>query len=186
MDASLVQYVSRAGDFGSKGIKYHGTLKVLKTILGYEYLWNNIRVKGGAYGAMCGFSSLGNGYLSSYRDPNLKSTNEVYENVVDYIKHFDANDRDLTKYIIGTFSSLDKPLSPAGEITRSLDAYLTNIKFKDIQKERDQVLGTTIKTIRNQAKVLEAILDTKAICVIGNEKVLKENKEMFNKLENLL
>ena len=77
--SSQVQYVARCGNFVESGFNYTGALKVLKVIFSYDYLWNNIRVKGGAYGCMSGFSRNGDMYMVSYRDPNLKKTNEIYE-----------------------------------------------------------------------------------------------------------
>ena len=110
--SSKVQYVARAGNFIDRGVEYTGALQILKVILSYDYLWQNIRVKGGAYGCMSGFNRIGEGYLVSYRDPNLEKTNEVYEGVTEYLKNFTVSDRDMTKYIIGTISNLDQPLTP--------------------------------------------------------------------------
>src|SRR5699024_6902578 len=71
--SSKVQYVAMAGNFIDAGAEYHGALQILKVIMGYEYLWQNIRVKGGAYGCMSSFNKLGEGYFVSYRDPHLKN-----------------------------------------------------------------------------------------------------------------
>ena len=109
--AGKVQYVARVGNSSEKGIAYNGVNKVLKTILGYDYLWNEVRVKGGAYGVMCAFTDMGNGYMVSYRDPNLAETNEVFEKVPDYLESFDADERDMMKYIIGTVSEAAKMVS---------------------------------------------------------------------------
>ena len=100
-------------------------------------MWNEVRVKGGAYGVMCAFTDMGNGYMVSYRDPNLAETNEVFEKVPDYLESFDADERDMMKYIIGTVSELDTPLTPRAEGRRSSQAWLTDITFEQIQKERD-------------------------------------------------
>ena len=104
--SSKVQYVARVGNFIDGGADYCGTLQILKVILSYDYLWQNIRVKGGAYGCMCNFNRIGEGYLISYRDPNLEKTMEVYEGVVDYLKDFTVNERDMNKYIIGDRKSV--------------------------------------------------------------------------------
>jgi Zn-dependent M16 (insulinase) family peptidase len=108
-DASQVQYVSRAGNFMDQGYEYNGALRILKVILSYDYLWLNIRVKGGAYGCMSGFSRMGDCYFSSYRDPNLRKTNEIFEKTPEYLENFNVDERDMTKYIIGTISDLDTP-----------------------------------------------------------------------------
>ncbi len=185
--AMQVQYVARAGNFLKAGLEYTGALKVLKTILSYDYLWNNIRVKGGAYGCMCGFSGVdGDAYFTSYRDPNLKETNAIYERAADYVKNFNADERDITKYIIGTFSTLDTPLTPQNKGKRSLSMYLAGISEEELQKERDQVRNVTIEDIRNCHKHITALLEAGNICVIGNESKINENKELFKEIKTLM
>lgn len=182
-----VQYVARAGNYMDKGYEYTGALEVLKVILSYGYLWNNIRVKGGAYGCMCGFSRLnGNSYFASYRDPNLKETNEVYKGIYDYLKSFDADDRDMTKYVIGTISNIDRPLTPRAKGTNSLAAYMTGTTAEDLQKQRDEILGVSNDDIRGLAEVVKAILDSENICVIGNENKIEENKDLFTEVKQLI
>lgn len=185
--AMQVQYVARAGNFMKAGYGYNGALKVLKTILSYDYLWNNVRVKGGAYGCMCGFSGVdGDAYFTSYRDPNLRETNNIYEKAADYVKNFTAEERDITKYIIGTFSTLDAPLTPQSTGKRSLSMYLAGITENDLQKERDEVLNVTIEDIRALHKLIAAIMEAGNICVIGNESKITENKDMFKEIKSLL
>lgn len=184
-DASQVQYVSRTGNFKKAGFAYTGVLRVLKVILGYEYLWMNIRVKGGAYGCMSGFNRNGDSYFSSYRDPNLAETNEVYENIPAYLREFEIEERDMTKYIIGAFSDMDTPLTPSARISRSRIAVLTGITYEQVQRERDEVLAATQEDIRALADLVEAVLSEQALCVIGNEKKLKKNAKLFDHLEAL-
>jgi Zn-dependent M16 (insulinase) family peptidase len=177
--SSKVQYVARTGNFINAGYEYTGALKVLKLILSYDYLWTNIRVKGGAYGCMSGFSLEGNGYVTSYRDPNLRETNDVYEKLYDYVKNFTVDERDMTKYIIGTISNVDTPLNPSAKGVRSLTCYLSGTTMEDIQKDRDQVLTACQDDIRNLADLVKAVMDDNNICVIGNETKIEENKDLF-------
>lgn len=184
--AMQVQYVARTGNFLKAGLKYTGALKVLKTILSYDYLWNNVRVKGGAYGCMCGFSGVdGDAYFTSYRDPNLRETNDIYERAADYVKDFTAEERELTKYIIGTFSTLDTPLTPQMQGKRSLSMYIAGITEEDLQKERDEVRNVTIEEIRGLHTIIRAFLDAGNICVIGNESKITENQDMFKEIKSL-
>ena len=185
LDASQVQYVSRAGNFKKAGYEYTGALRILKVLLSYDYLWINIRVKGGAYGCMSGFTRRGDGYFTSYRDPNLAKTNEVYEGIPEYLKNFNIEEKDMTKYIIGTFSDVDAPLTPAGKTGRSATAYLTGVTYEMIQKERREILNATQQDIRALSGIVEAILKEDALCVIGNEEKLKEEKGLFKELKNL-
>lgn len=185
LTSSQVQYVAAAGNFKKAGLAYTGALRVLKVILSYDYLWIQIRVKGGAYGCMSGFTRTGNGYLASYRDPNLRGTFDVYRGTVDYLKNFAASDRDMLKYIIGTISDMDIPLTPAMAGQRSFTAYMTEVTEELILKEREEVLSCTVADIRKLADYIQAILDENAICVLGNEALLKKEEELFNILEPL-
>lgn len=184
-DASKVQYVTRAGNFKTAGFSYTGALKILKVILSYDYLWQNVRVMGGAYGCSGTFLRNGNAYFASYRDPNLKKTIEVYDGIPDYVAHFSADERDMTKYIIGTVSEMDAPLTPAAKGTRALIARLTGVAQEDLQRERDEVVGATPKDIRGLADLARAVLSQENLCVIGNEEAILSERELFEKTEQL-
>ena len=183
--SAQIQYVARAGDFGKAGLPYTGALRVLRTIMSYDYLWNNVRVKGGAYGCMNNYGRTGSAYMVSYRDPNLEKTNQIFEDSVSYTEHFEASERDMTKYIIGTISSMDTPLNPNAKGSRSMGAWMTGLTEEDVQKERDEVLSCTEKDIRALAPYLKEMLSQNHLCVIGNEEKLEEQKELFDKLESL-
>lgn len=184
--SAQIQYVGRAGNFYTKrNLPYTGALRVLKVIMGYDYLWNNVRVKGGAYGCMCNFGKTGESYFVSYRDPNLKKTMDIYENVGNYLRSFSADERTMTKYIIGAISELDIPMTPVTKGSRSSGAYLSNLDFADVQKERDELLACTQEDIRKLAEYMEAVMEENAICVVGNGQMIEENREMFGKIENL-
>lgn len=183
--SSQVNYVARCGNFREKGFSYTGALKILKVMLSYDYLWLNIRVKGGAYGCMSGFGRSGEGYLVSYRDPNLRETNAVYEGVVDYLRSFQADERDMTKFVIGTISDLDTPLTPSIRGSRGLSAYLSGVTQEMMQQERDQVLSASVEDIRALADLVQAVLDTGAFCVLGNEDRIEGAKDLFGETKNL-
>ncbi len=177
--AGKVQFVARAGNFKKKGIPYQGINKVVRTILGYDYLWNEVRVKGGAYGVMCAFGDDGNGYMVSYRDPNLLETNGVYEGIPEYLSNFQADERDMMKYIIGTVSDLDTPLTPRAQGRRSCNAWLTGITFEEIQKERDDILAANETKVRDAARTVEAVLSDGFICALGSEAKIKQAESLF-------
>ena len=185
MDASQVQYVARAGNYRAHGFEYHGALRILKTILGYDYLWNNVRVKGGAYGCMNGCMRNGDMYFVSYRDPNLGKTNEVYEGIPAYMEQFEADEHEMTKYIIGTISDMDTPMNPFAKGERSMTAYLQGMSFEELQEERDQVIGATDADIRSLKELVASVLMDKNICVVGNEEALQKETGIFKELKNL-
>lgn len=186
IDASQIQYVAKTGDFICEGYEYTGALRLLRIILSYDYLWINVRVKGGAYGCMNTFLRSGESYFVSYRDPNLSDTLDVYDRIPEYIKNFSPDERDMTKYIIGTFSALDTPMNPEAKGSRSLSAYLEGITYEQIQKERIEILNAQPEDIRRLADLVEAVLKKDSICVIGNENMIKESAGLFENVEKLI
>ncbi len=184
-NSSKIQYVCRAGNYRNSQLQYTGALRVLRVIMGYDYLWNNVRVKGGAYGCMSSFGKTGDCYFVSYRDPNLEKTIAIYESAAEYIEKFEADERAMTKFIIGTISDMDIPLNPSAKGSRSLSAYLSNVDFEEIQKERDEVLNADVNEIRMLSKHVKTFMDQNCICVVGNEEKIKENSNLFMSSESL-
>lgn len=184
-DASQIQYVAKVGNFADHGYHYTGALRILKLILSYDYLWINVRVKGGAYGCMSGFFRSGETYFVSYRDPNLLKTLEIYDGIPKYLREFQADERDMTKYIIGTFSSMDTPLYPEGKGARSMNAYLQNLTEEMLQKDRDEVRNATAEDIRALADMIQSVLQDPSICVIGNEDAIQKEAQLFDKVTSL-
>lgn len=185
LTSGKVQYVGLAGNFAKKGFSYTGALKVLQVIFSYEYLWLNIRVKGGAYGAMCGFGRNGAAYFASYRDPNLMETYEIYKNAPQFVENFNVDERDMTKYIIGAISNMDIPLEPEGKGNRSYSAYLIGMTQEDVQKERDELLSTNQENIRALAPLIQAVVDFGAICTVGSESKIESEKNTFKEIRNI-
>ncbi|MCI8512933.1 MAG: insulinase family protein [Lachnospiraceae bacterium] len=183
--ASKVNYAARCGTFAKSGCPYTGAMQILKIMLSYDYLWTNIRVKGGAYGCMSGIGRSGEGYFVSYRDPNIKETDEVYLGVPEYLSGFDASERDMTKYVIGTISNLDTPLSPSLKGARGLSAWYSGVTDEMLKKERDEILKATPADIRALAGPVREILNTGAVCVIGNEEKIKADKSLFGEIKPL-
>lgn len=184
--AGGVQYAACAGNFMKKGFAYTGALKVLQVIFSYEYLWIQLRVKGGAYGCMCSFGTQGDSMFVTYRDPNLTETYDVYDHAGDYVENFDVDERDMKKYIIGTISNMDMPLEPDDMGVRSFNAYLMGKTEKDLQKDRDQVLSCTKEDIRALAPLVRSVVDAGNRCCIGNEEKLSQAKEYFDEIKHVL
>ena len=181
--SSKVQYAAMAGNFAQKGLEFTGALHVLQIILSYDYLWINVRVKGGAYGCMCSFAQTGDSYFTSYRDPNLAKTYQVYEHVVDYVKNFEVSERDMVKYIIGTIAKLDAPLTPAADGRQSDLMYMAGTTKEELQKLRDEVLSCDKEAIRALLPYLEAIFETDYRSALGDESVIEKEKDLFKEIK---
>lgn len=181
-----VQYVAQTGNFRKKGLEYTGALDILKVALSYDYLWINLRVKGGAYGCMSGFRRNGESFFVSYRDPNLRNTLKVYQGVPEYIRNYRADEREMTKYIIGTISGKDVPKTPKMKGNISKTAYFCGITEEMLQKERNQILDATVDDIRALAPLVEAVLSDGAVCTVGSEKVLQKEQDLFQEIKPLI
>lgn len=184
---SPVSYVARVGNFKKAGYEYNGAMDTLRNILDYDYLWNNVRVKGGAYGVSSNYgATTGNVMFVSYRDPNVEKTNDVFEGIPEYLRNFDADEREVLKFIIGTISGKDTPINPAAQGRRSFAAYLSDISYEDICKEREEILSLNVQKVRALAPVIEAVLAQDYICVVGNSDKIEEGKELFGEVKDLL
>ncbi len=183
--AGMVQYDACDGNFARAGYAYHGALSVLKVMMNYDYLWIRLRVQGGAYGCMCGFSPNGTGYFTSYRDPNLKETYDVYEGAVDYVKNYEADERTMRKFIIGAVSGVDVPLGASDKGARSLSAWLTHTSYEKLEKNRYELLHADVETIRSLYGIVDVVVHSGLRCVVGNAGKIQENKDMFQKIEPL-
>ena len=177
-----VQIVAKAANYQRLGFRYHGSMKVLETILRYDYLWSRIRVKGGAYGGSAKFERNGNLVFFSYRDPNLVETLAVYNEMADFLKHYDTEEREMTKYIIGTIGRLDVPLTPSMKAQRAAEQYIRGLSQPDRQKERDEILNAKPGDIRKLAALVDAAMQENYLCILGGEEKIKENKEVFGRL----
>ena len=177
-----VQYVARAGKYDGE---YDGSFFALTNIMRTEYLWNNIRVLGGAYGCMNRVSKFGDVIFTSYRDPNLKSTSDTYLNAADYIENFDVDERTLRKFIIGAISGVDRPLTTGETVARELALYITGNDYEARKKNRHALLNTSLEDIRKLGKYYREAMDKGNICVIGSKSAIEENKDMFKTIRNI-
>lgn len=183
---SHVQYVALCGTLGSGAADRRGHILVLEHILNCDYLWNSIRVLGGAYGCSADFMYTGAATLSSYRDPRLSETLEAYRRLPDYVRNLDITDRQLRQYIVGTMSKLDTPLSPEGEGMSRLRMDMDGISHKELLRIRRQVIDTELEDIRALAPLLEEFLADADTVVLGGREQLEKNSVIFDRIENIL
>lgn len=181
-----VVYNILAFDMKKHGFQYHGSYQVLRTIVNLEYLWNSIRVQGGAYGCGCQFQRSGMSYFYSYRDPNLKNTYEIYSRLWKEISSFSAADRELTKYILGTINRLDQPKNNMEKFNTAISQHYKEVTADKLRQERQEILHTTVQDIRNSAELLKLVTSMENICTIGNEQIIQRNLNLFTDTEALI
>ena len=135
---------------------------------------------------MSGFKRNGESFFVSYRDPNLKSTLEVFQGIPEFIRQFQADERNMTKYIIGTISTKDAPKTPQMKGVVSRTAYYTGTTQEMVQREREQILDATVEDIRALAPFVEEVLSQNQICVVGSEEAIERDQELFGEVKPLI
>ncbi|MGM0667414.1 MAG: insulinase family protein [Bacteroidota bacterium] len=179
---SGVQYVIKGGNFKDLGYDWSGKMLVLNQILSTDWLQNQIRVIGGAYGGFASFSPTGNMYFASYRDPNLQESLEVYDQTASYLEDFDADEKAMTRYIIGTVSNLDYPETSSMKASTALSRYFNGISREFLQTQRNEVLGTTAGDIKAMRTMVDELMELEIYSVYGNKQKIEQNKELFMSL----
>ena len=182
---SQVNYVAKGADLYKLGYRMHGSVLVINKILGTTWLWDKIRVQGGAYGGFSTFDIHSGAYtFLSYRDPNLLASLDTYDATANYLRNLELSEAELTKAIIGTIGDLDAYLLPDAKGWSSLTRYLVGYSEEKRQIFRDQVLGTTAKDFKAFAEILEAAARQGEIVVLGStDAIEKANAERPGLLE---
>jgi len=182
---SGVNYSVKACNYLENGFKYSGKLLVLSKILSNDYLWNEIRVKGGAYGT--GFIVRETGFAGfySYRDPNVSKTLDNYDRAIEYLENFKESGQGVLKYIISTIAGIDHPISP-----RSMGGYIDGSYFSGSDlaykaKIREEVLSTTEDDIVGFAALIRAIKQADIVCTVGVRTKIEEAKDVYTSIKDL-
>lgn len=183
---SKVQYVIKGGNFKNKGFDYKGSMRVAAKILNTDYLWNKLRVQGGAYGGFASISLAGNLIMSSYRDPNLSETLDVYDASGQYFRDLNLDQKELSKFITGTIGDYDTPLSLRARGRLSNMYHFQEIPYEELQAIREEILDTSLEDLRSFAQLCDAVTEDDIYCVIGGEEKVQEEKNLFKKILKLI
>lgn len=182
LSSSLVQYVVKSFDFKKAGFFWKSPMIVLNQILNTDWLQNQIRVQGGAYGGFSGITPGGHIYLASYHDPNLRETLAAFDATPEYVSRFAASRKEMTRYILGAAASLDQPKTPSQKGSAAMHWYFEKTTEEMLDQEREKMLATTVRDIRGMAPMLREVLKQNNYCVYGNETRIHENSDLFNSL----
>jgi presequence protease len=182
LSASQVQFVVKGYDFKKSGYDWNGKLNVLSQVISTDWLQNQIRVIGGAYGGFCGFSPNGNVYFASFRDPNLKETLDNFDATPTYLEKFEADQQTMTRYIIGTISGLDQPKTPSQKGSAAMQYFFENTTAEMLNTERREILSTTASDIREMSDLVRDVMSQNKYCIYGNEAKITENANLFHNL----
>jgi presequence protease len=173
-----VNYVGKGANLYGKGYRFHGSAQVISRFLRNSYLWDRIRVQGGAYGAFCLFDRL-SGTLTfvSYRDPNLSRTIDVFDQSAAYVRDLELSEDELTKAITGSIGDLDAHKLPDAKGYTSMAHYLSGETDENRQRMREEILSTTSRDFRAFADVLEDVRKDGIVKVLGSRNAVQESLE---------
>lgn len=180
---SGVSYNAIANSFNNAGLEYNGSYNVLMQIVNYDYLWSEIRVKGGAYGCSLGVSRNNDMAMGSFRDPNVENTYQVFNNLPNYLENFKASKEEFVSYIIGTMSGFDMPSSTPLTIDVADLNYLNGTTKKTKIEIKKQIMSTKLEDIKALAKVFKELQTGSSEYTIGNADKINEHK--FDKVKNI-
>ncbi len=164
-----VGYSALGANIYSLGKSYNGSCVVLSSLVTYDYLWNEVRVKGGAYGTGMSIRTDGDVFCYSYRDPNVENTREVFKKLAEFIRGLDGESVSLDDVIISTVNSTDPHLTPFGKCGLECSRYLKGTSFDYVMKIREEILDTEIGDIKGYADMLEALAEKGKFCVVGDK-----------------
>lgn len=175
---SQVNYVAKGCNLKALGYSYHGSAAVIMRHLARSYLWEQVRVLGGAYGAFCSLDrTSGNFVCSSYRDPNVEKTVAVYDSMADYLAGISLTREDLTRAIVGTIGDLDLYRLPEARGAYSLGRWLAGESDEALQALREEILSTTNDDFRAFAPILKEAASKGETCVIGGANAARAAEE---------
>ncbi|SHK04888.1 hypothetical protein SAMN02745248_01654 [Hathewaya proteolytica DSM 3090] len=185
MIPSNVCYVAKTFNTKALGYNFTGYMRVLKNILQPQYLMSKVRLQGGAYGCALIFRTDGAMGAASYRDPNLKETVEVFNDCYKFLEDINYTNEELDVFKIGALGLLDFPRDASIKGYFEAINYIAGITEEDEQLVRDQLLNATLEDIKQYAEMFKKGMELNNCCVIGNEKKVAENKDLFHTIRSL-
>ena len=163
-----VGFSALGGNLNTFGGKFSGAWPVLSSLMTYGYLWNAVRVQGGAYGTGMSVRSNGDIFCYSYRDPNLMSSADAFAALPDVLEQMLSVDMPLDDIIIGTVNTTDPLLDPAGQCELSCRRYLRGTTPEFIAKLRHEILDTAAADLRSLIPTLRAYVEHSIFCAVGS------------------
>ncbi len=173
-----VNYVGKGGSLYDLGYRLDGSMMVIRNYLRTTWLWERVRVQGGAYGGFCVFDPR-TGVFSyiSYRDPNLLATLDIYDRTAQFLRDLDLSQEELVKTIIGAIGEMDAYLLPDAKGFASLSRYLAQETDEQRQQLREQILSTTQEDFRALAPYLERVKESGEVVVLGSAEAIRQADE---------
>ena len=183
---SNIHYVGKGTNLFDLNYRYNGNYEVLDTILNRDYLWNTVRVQGGAYGCFTSMDMLsGNFCCVSYRDPKLIETLDVFDKMSEFVGQLKLSQSDLERFIIATMGGIDAPKTPDQKGATAFSRYLSRISHDDVQLRRDQVLSCRMTDFKEYVSLFSQFSHQGNVCVVGGSEKILERKDTFSQVHNI-
>lgn len=181
-----IGFASKASNIKNYGGSFHGSIYVLTNVLNFSYLWNEIRVQGGAYG--CGFAGRDDGdmFFYTYRDPQPGRSLNVFDKAVDFVRSFCAQKMDLTPMILGSMASADPLLNTQMKITVAENRYFKGITYEDVCRVRHELISTTHEDLLALTDVLKYVAEDNAVCIVAGQPLLEACGAFISKIQPVL
>ena len=182
---SDVAYVARASAPSAADTGSVGTWQVATRALSYDYLWNEVRVKGGAYGVGFKRSTEGLRQFWSYRDPSVDATLARYDAAAGWLADWEPGDGELDGYIVATVAGHDAPVKPRQLARRQDVARFDSRPAGWRDAVREQELSTTADDLRSLAAALADADAASGICVFGGREAIESSGVAFDSVTEL-
>lgn len=183
---AAIGFAAKASNMACHGGSYHGSLFVLENILNFSYLWNEIRVQGGAYG--CGFTASADGDICfhTYRDPQPGRSLDIFDRAAEFVRGYCESDPDLTPMILGAMASADPLLNTQMKISLAEGRYFKGTTYEEVCRTRRELIGTTREDLLALTEVLEALARDDAVCVVAGQPLLDACGEKLSLQQQIL
>jgi Zn-dependent M16 (insulinase) family peptidase len=181
-----IVFAVQGGNLLTHGNGYSGHFEVLKTYLSRDYLWNNVRQLGGAYGCFIQFSNItGNLAFVSYRDPQVKKTYDAYNKIPEVVENLELSDKVLKQLVIGTYGNFDPLQSPSAKAAAARNEYLTGLTPQHKQQRLAEITSTGVAELRSYAEPFAKMTDNAYRSIIGNRAKIEADQDLFDQVTEL-
>ena len=183
--SSNVNYVVKSADLKKYGFEYNSKITVLTNILNTSFLYNEVRAKGGAYGVGMSVSLNGILYVYSYRDPNIKNTIDIYDQIDKFVENMNFDEKEMKQFIIGTVNQFNPPMTTFTKGSRSINMYLSGRSIEDYENYLENMLHTTVDDLKQFAEIIKKAMKENHLVVVGNDTKIDEDANLFDKIINV-
>ncbi len=178
-------FAGKGANLNICGAKYRGSMKVAARILSYGYLWEMVRVKGGAYGTGLAVSGDGDVIFTSFRDPNAENSVKCFDGAGAALRSVCESKEPIDRYIVSTIASTEPLLSARQKGNQAAEDYLSGVTRDELLKIRSEILHTSKEDLVEAGNLLDQICEIAGVCIIGGKTSLDTAGSILAQIEDL-